>query len=225
MASSPSRTARSPIPCATCVSRSRITRPWAARSRSRRTSCSSRSTASPTASTSATAGCRRCGCARSRSPGRRSIERRARLMTRELIAVVDLGAQYAQLIARRVRECRVYCEVLPYATTWDDLASRNVKGVILSGGPASVYEPGAPRVDSRRTRLVYRRRSAGEDHALHVARREVVPRRRVRQDLAVHAALADTPRDELRVLGAEVDDRDELPGHEARPPLNTASSR
>src|SRR5881628_874561 len=149
MASSPSRTARSPIPCATCVSRSRITRPWAARSRSRRTSCSSRSTASPTASTSATAGCRRCGCARSRSPGRRSIERRARLMTRELIAVVDLGAQYAQLIARRVRECRVYCEVLPYATTWDDLASRNVKGVILSGGPASVYEPGAPRVDPR----------------------------------------------------------------------------
>jgi GMP synthase (glutamine-hydrolysing) len=69
--------------------------------------------------------------------------------SRELIAVIDLGSQYAQLIARRVRECRVYCEVLPFATRWDDLAARKVKGLILSGGPASVYEPGAPTVDPR----------------------------------------------------------------------------
>ncbi|TMD61319.1 MAG: glutamine-hydrolyzing GMP synthase [Chloroflexi bacterium] len=70
-------------------------------------------------------------------------------MTRELIAVVDLGSQYAQLIARRVRECRAYGELVPHTTRWEDLADRNVKGVILSGGPASVYEPGAPRVDPR----------------------------------------------------------------------------
>jgi GMP synthase (glutamine-hydrolysing) len=67
---------------------------------------------------------------------------------RELIAVIDLGSQYAQLIARRVRESRVYCEVLPHTTRWAELSDRNVKGVILSGGPASVYEEGAPRVDS-----------------------------------------------------------------------------
>ena len=67
---------------------------------------------------------------------------------RELIAVIDLGSQYAQLIARRVRESRVYCEVLPHTTLWAELSDRNVKGVILSGGPASVYEEGAPRVDS-----------------------------------------------------------------------------
>jgi GMP synthase (glutamine-hydrolysing) len=66
---------------------------------------------------------------------------------RELIAVIDLGSQYAQLIARRVRESRVYCEVLPHTTLWAELSDRNVKGVILSGGPASVYEEGAPRVD------------------------------------------------------------------------------
>ena len=66
---------------------------------------------------------------------------------RELIAVIDLGSQYAQLIARRVRESRVYCEVLPHTTRWAELSDRNVKGVILSGGPASVYEEGAPRVD------------------------------------------------------------------------------
>ncbi len=70
-------------------------------------------------------------------------------MTRELIAVLDLGSQYAQLIARRVRECRVYCEILPFDSSWDELAERAPKGVILSGGPASVYVPGAPSVDPR----------------------------------------------------------------------------
>ena len=68
---------------------------------------------------------------------------------REYIAVVDLGSQYAQLIARRVRECRVYCEVLPYDISWNELLGRVPRGLILSGGPASVYEPGAPAVDPR----------------------------------------------------------------------------
>jgi len=63
---------------------------------------------------------------------------------REVIIVIDFGSQYSMLIARRVRECQVYCELLPYDTPWEKIAPLNPKGFILSGGPASVYEPGAP---------------------------------------------------------------------------------
>ena len=63
---------------------------------------------------------------------------------REAIIVIDFGSQYSMLIARRVRECQVYCELLPYDTPWEKIAPLNPKGFILSGGPASVYEPGAP---------------------------------------------------------------------------------
>src|SRR5438309_9297148 len=66
---------------------------------------------------------------------------------RETIAVLDFGGQYVQLIARRVRESRVYCEIFPHDVTAGELAARGVIGVILSGGPASVYEPGAPLID------------------------------------------------------------------------------
>jgi len=62
----------------------------------------------------------------------------------ETIIVIDFGSQYSMLIARRVRECQVYCELLSYDTPWERLASLKPKGFILSGGPASVYEPGAP---------------------------------------------------------------------------------
>jgi len=65
----------------------------------------------------------------------------------DLIIVLDFGAQYSLLIARRVRECNVYCEVLPHDTPVSELKKRNVKGVIISGGPASVYEQGAPKPD------------------------------------------------------------------------------
>src|SRR5215472_15958450 len=67
--------------------------------------------------------------------------------TREMIAILDYGSQYSRLIARRVRECRVYCELLPADTTLDELRRLGAKGVILSGGPDSVYDPGARRVD------------------------------------------------------------------------------
>src|SRR5216683_4430495 len=67
---------------------------------------------------------------------------------RETIAVLDYGGQYVQLIARRVRESRVYCEIFPHDVTADELAARGVIGVILSGGPSSVYEPGAPLIDA-----------------------------------------------------------------------------
>jgi GMP synthase (glutamine-hydrolysing) len=67
----------------------------------------------------------------------------------ELVLVLDFGAQYGQLIARRVRECRVYSEIVPHDTPLNEILSRKPKGVILSGGPASVYEPGAPDCDHR----------------------------------------------------------------------------
>jgi GMP synthase (glutamine-hydrolysing) len=65
----------------------------------------------------------------------------------ELVLVLDFGSQTSQLIARRVREAHVYCELVPGTTPWAELRARQPAGVILSGGPASVYEPGAPQVD------------------------------------------------------------------------------
>jgi len=60
------------------------------------------------------------------------------------VLVVDFGAQYAQLIARRVRECHVYSEIVPSTISTDEIVQRKPAAIILSGGPASVYAPGAP---------------------------------------------------------------------------------
>ncbi|WP_134738257.1 glutamine-hydrolyzing GMP synthase [Nocardioides sp. 503] len=65
----------------------------------------------------------------------------------DLVLVVDFGAQYAQLIARRVREARVYSEIVPHHMPVSEMLARNPKAIILSGGPASVYTPGAPQLD------------------------------------------------------------------------------
>jgi len=65
----------------------------------------------------------------------------------DTVLVIDYGAQYAQLIARRVRECKVYSEILPHDVSIDEIRKRTPKGLILSGGPASVFEPGAPPVN------------------------------------------------------------------------------
>ena len=62
----------------------------------------------------------------------------------ETIVILDFGSQYTQLIARRVRELRVYCELLPHDASRDEITRVNPRGIILSGGPASVYDPGAP---------------------------------------------------------------------------------
>jgi len=64
---------------------------------------------------------------------------------REAIIVIDFGSQYSLLIARRIRECQVYGELVPPDTPWEKIAPLNPKGFILSGGPASVIEPGAPQ--------------------------------------------------------------------------------
>jgi GMP synthase (glutamine-hydrolysing) len=65
------------------------------------------------------------------------------------VLVLDLGGQYAQLIARRVRECRVYSELVGHRVTADQVRARNPHALILSGGPASVYADGAPRIDPK----------------------------------------------------------------------------
>src|SRR5918912_2869286 len=65
----------------------------------------------------------------------------------EEVVVLDYGGQYAQLIARRVRECGVFSELLPYHAGASEVAHRQPKGVILSGGPESVYSPGAPGLE------------------------------------------------------------------------------
>src|SRR3984893_13598322 len=67
----------------------------------------------------------------------------------EFIPILDFGAQYAQLIARRVREAGVYSELVRPDISVDELRKLKPKGLILSGGPASVYEPNAPRCDPK----------------------------------------------------------------------------
>ena len=63
---------------------------------------------------------------------------------KESIIVVDFGSQYSMLIARRIRECHVYCEIVSHDTPWEKIATLNPKGFILSGGPSSVYQEDAP---------------------------------------------------------------------------------
>ena len=60
-------------------------------------------------------------------------------MKHELLLILDFGAQYTQLIARRVRELGVYAEIVPYSTSLEDIKSKNPKAIILSGGPGSVH--------------------------------------------------------------------------------------
>jgi GMP synthase (glutamine-hydrolysing) len=66
--------------------------------------------------------------------------------SQEAIVVIDFGSQYSQLIARRVREQHVYCELIPHSTPAGEVMGLNPRGFVLSGGPASVYEGGAPQL-------------------------------------------------------------------------------
>ncbi|MBO8137162.1 MAG: glutamine-hydrolyzing GMP synthase [Desulfotomaculum sp.] len=65
----------------------------------------------------------------------------------EMVIVLDFGGQYTQLIARRIRECQVFCEILPYSTPIEEIKEKNPKGIVFSGGPSSVYLEDAPSVD------------------------------------------------------------------------------
>jgi GMP synthase (glutamine-hydrolysing) len=67
----------------------------------------------------------------------------------EFVIVLDFGGQYTQLIARKVRQCKVYCEILRYNTPIEEIRARQPKGIIFSGGPSSVYDGGAPACDPR----------------------------------------------------------------------------
>ena len=71
------------------------------------------------------------------------------MIRQEKVIVLDFGAQYSQLIARAVREQQVYCEILPYSVSVDTLLEIAPKAIILSGGPASIYDEGAPKCDPR----------------------------------------------------------------------------
>lgn len=68
-------------------------------------------------------------------------------MNSELVLVLDFGGQYNQLIARRVRECNVYAEVIPYTTSLEEIKAKNPKGIIFTGGPNSVYKEDSPSYD------------------------------------------------------------------------------
>ena len=68
-------------------------------------------------------------------------------MKRETVIVLDFGGQYNQLIARRVRECNVYCEIYSYKTDIEKIKEIQPKGIIFTGGPNSVYDAASPKVD------------------------------------------------------------------------------
>src|SRR5207249_10174476 len=70
-------------------------------------------------------------------------------VAQDTVLVLDFGSQYSQLIARRVREAKVYCELVPGTIGADEVRRRAPRGLIFSGGPASVYAPGAPHPDPR----------------------------------------------------------------------------
>src|SRR5918997_4096372 len=76
----------------------------------------------------------------------RPVERGARAATSQEVLVLDFGGQYSQLIARRVRECGVFSELLPHHVSVEEIKARAPRGLILSGGPASVYADGAPKL-------------------------------------------------------------------------------
>ncbi len=79
--------------------------------------------------------------------GEAVVDERAITAEADSVVVLDFGSQYSQLIARRVRELNVYSEMLPFDTPWSEIAARGPRAVILSGGPASVYEAGSPHPD------------------------------------------------------------------------------
>src|SRR5256886_15696970 len=77
----------------------------------------------------------------------RSALKMAQKSTHSKILILDFGSQYTQVIARRIREWQVYSEIIPFDTPVAEIAASKPKGLILSGGPARVYDKGAPQID------------------------------------------------------------------------------
>ena len=88
----------------------------------------------------------------------------------DTVLVVDFGAQYAQLIARRVREAHVYSEIVSHTSTVEELAARRPQGIILSGGPKSVNEDPAPQIDLARIGV----RTEGSHETQYGVRRQTI---------------------------------------------------
>jgi GMP synthase (glutamine-hydrolysing) len=82
-----------------------------------------------------------------RAPAASAGEQERLAETTDEVLVLDYGGQYSQLIARRVRECGVFSELMPHHVALERIAARKPRGIVLSGGPASVYAPGAPRLE------------------------------------------------------------------------------
>ena len=124
-----------------------------------------------------------------------------RAVAHDEVVVLDYGGQYSQLIARRIRECGVFSELLPHHVGADEVRRRNPKGLVLSGGPASVYSDGAPRLDPALLELGIP--VLGICYGMQALVRELGGRVEAadvgefgRSDLTVHATgrlLADTP--------------------------------
>ncbi len=74
---------------------------------------------------------------------------------KERVIVLDFGGQYNQLIARRVRECNVYCEILPYTVSLDKIKELNPTGIIFTGGPNSVYDESSPHISKEIFSLIF----------------------------------------------------------------------
>ncbi|HHV18195.1 MAG TPA: GMP synthase (glutamine-hydrolyzing), partial [Thermoanaerobacterales bacterium] len=69
--------------------------------------------------------------------------------TSETVIILDFGGKHAQMVARRVREAQVFCEILSYNTPWEEIIQRKPKAIILSGGPSSIYAANTPICDER----------------------------------------------------------------------------
>ena len=88
----------------------------------------------------------------------------------EKILIIDFYGQYNQLIARRVRECNVYSEIVPYTASFEKIIEKKPKGIIFTGGPASVYENGAPTIDKKIFEVPYTPKNTVKPQVLYSQR-------------------------------------------------------